>query len=625
MFVDEAKRRRRGRPPKTPRTSGEFALASDSLPTPSSQTSPVQPQTPQVTSQNLPLQVSTTPTQASPPPKATPKSGVKALPTVRDHTSDQLSLEGDEYIPREYDDAGEKKVDVLGYPQDGRQYRCRTFTVPGRGDKLFMLATECARVLTYRDSYLLFNKNRSLFKIIATQKEKEDLIEKEILPFSYRSRQIAIVTARSMFRQFGSRVVVSGRRVRDDYWESKARKQGFTEDDPAGEKRPGASRAREAAAAETVVGTRHNYSHGDVVYSNGPGFEGMQPSDVHPGLASNIAPLPTSNLAEDQRFRDIPRQRQEITGPPYQDRIQTSTEAELMNQAAHTADFSKVLNQQRGYRSSMLEDYWTRPHDPPVSTPQAQPAEIPSTAIKQSSSPRIGSADLTSSQQSLLPQQHMHPLHQQMNPPPYPHQQNPMASPLRQPSMQSNSMRDPSPYHQQQQPHLTRSSSGLSMSQGQPQAGPYPGYQLHNAPHPSQQVWGGPPQPQQSPVMNRMHTPHYSPSLGHPQISQHSSSPVPGQHQPSPSPHPPQHMQPPQMLHHQSSSGSLGGSQMYSGQQGMHSQGGFSGLGQRPMYAMGGQNQPASHFMPQSSQPGMQGWSGAGQQQQQQQGGWSGY
>ena len=229
---------------------------------------------------------------------------VKALPTVRDHTSDQLGPEGDEYIPREFDEAGEKKVDALGYPQDGRQYRCRTFTVPGR-DKLFMLATQCARVLSYRDSYLLFNKNRSLYKIIATQKEKEGLIEQEILPFSYRSRQIAIVTARSMFRQFGSRVIVGGRRVRDDYWESKARKQGFTEEDPAGEKRPRAIRIREAAVTETQVGTRHTFSYGDVVYSNGPGFEGIQPPDSHLGLTATMAPLPM-----------IARPRQDMNGPP---------------------------------------------------------------------------------------------------------------------------------------------------------------------------------------------------------------------------------------------------------------------------------------------------------------------
>lgn len=151
-------------------------------------------------------------------------------------------------MPRERDEAGEQKVSPQGHPLGGREYRIRTFFVPGRGEKLFMLATECARVLGYRDSYLLFNKNRSLFKIIATQPEKDDLIHQEILPYSYRSRQIAIVTAKSMFRQFGSRVVQNGRRVRDDYWEAKARKQGFTEEDLAGEKRPGAAKARDAAA-----------------------------------------------------------------------------------------------------------------------------------------------------------------------------------------------------------------------------------------------------------------------------------------------------------------------------------------------------------------------------------------
>lgn len=194
---------------------------------------------------NAPSQAS-----ASWPPKSTPtKSTLKALPTVRDHTTDQLGPGGDEYLPREIDDAGEKKVMPNGALHGGREYRCRTFLVPNRGDKLFMLATECARVLGYRDSYLLFNKNRSLFRIIANQTEKDYLVNQEILPFSYRSRQIAIVTARSMFRQFGSRMIVNGRRVRDDYWESKARKQGFTEADFAGEKRPGASKARDGAAA----------------------------------------------------------------------------------------------------------------------------------------------------------------------------------------------------------------------------------------------------------------------------------------------------------------------------------------------------------------------------------------
>jgi hypothetical protein len=135
---------------------------------------------------------------------------------VRDHTTDQLNPQGDEYIPREIDEAGEQKITGTGCPLEGHEFRCRTFFVRNRGDKLYMLATECARVLGYRDSYLLFNKNRSLFKILVTQAEKDNLIHHEILPYSYRTRQIAIVTARSMFIQFGSRLIVNGRRIRDD-------------------------------------------------------------------------------------------------------------------------------------------------------------------------------------------------------------------------------------------------------------------------------------------------------------------------------------------------------------------------------------------------------------------------
>ncbi|UKZ90800.1 uncharacterized protein TrAFT101_005797 [Trichoderma asperellum] len=207
----------------------------------------------EVTIENLP--------QVAPetaPRKMTPKD----LPTLRDHTDltiNQLEIPLDECIPFETDEFGEKKVMPNGALLGNRKYRCRTFLVLNRGDQLFMLATECARVLGYRDSYLLFNKNRSLYKIIASQAEKDDLVQQEIIPFSYRSRQITIVTARSIFRQFGSRVIENGRRVRDEYWETKARKQGFTkadtadETDLAEEKRPGgASFLNYGADAEHV-------------------------------------------------------------------------------------------------------------------------------------------------------------------------------------------------------------------------------------------------------------------------------------------------------------------------------------------------------------------------------------
>lgn len=554
-----------------------------------------------------------TPVQSS-PPRTIPKSTIKALPTVRDHTSDTLGAEGDEYVPREYDDAGEKKVDQLGYLQGGRDYKIRTFTLPGRGEKLFMLATECARQLQYRDSYLLFNKNRSLFKIIASVKEKEELVAHEILPYSYRSRQIAVVTARSMFRQFGSRVIKDGRRVRDDYWEAKAIKQGFTEQDAAGEKRPGAARAREAAAQDQLSSRATvAAAYGDIVYSNGPGYGAVQPPALQSGIASTMAQLTPFDPAYDSRYKDIVRPRQDITGPPYQDLTRSSSDVELASQAGHAAEFSRSINQQNRYRRSLVDEYWRRPHEQPVSTPPQAEAEVATTSHA-FSSPRFNTADLPGTQGTLIAQQSQ-PSQSAMNPPSFPHAQTPIQPPVRQPSLQQNFPRESSqftPQHAQFQ----RSSSNLSISQtASQQPLPYGGagnYSPHainqqQQQQAQQQSWGAPPpQPHQSPGLHRMTTPQFSPNLAHGQIP----SPLPGGSHASPSPHP-QQMQPPQMpmLHHQGSSGSMGGQQLYgpgAGLQAMNAASyGNMAMGQRGMYAMGAQNQ----FMQPNPQHG-QGWPG---------------
>ena len=348
--------------------------------------------------------------QTSPPPKTTPtKTTLKALPTVRDHTTDQLCPGGDEYIPRETDEAGEKKVMLNGQLCGGREYRCRTFLVPNRGDKLFMLATECARVLGYRDSYLLFNKNRSLYKIIANQTEKDDLVSQEILPFSYRSRQIAIVTARSMFRQFGSRVIVNGRRVRDDYWEGKARKQGFTEADLAGEKRPGASRARDAAEAANNAAPPFTAGgpHGEIVYHNNPQFPGgPQPPLVQPGMiglppgTSTRMPMITAGPDfNDTRPRDYSTTfikggpRQEITGQAYQDRTQPTPISEINQHAHQTAEFNRTVNQQRDMRNDYMQSFWRRPHEQPA-TSQPIGTEPPLSTSRSIQSPHATTASM---------------------------------------------------------------------------------------------------------------------------------------------------------------------------------------------------------------------------------------
>ncbi|KAG6191640.1 hypothetical protein E4U10_004446 [Claviceps purpurea] len=124
------------------------------------------------------------------------------------------------------DPEGQTKVDKCGNLAGGREYRCRTFTVRGRGDRLYMLSTEPARCVGFRDSYLFFTKHRKLHKIIVDDEEKRDMIERDIIPHSYKGRSIGVVTARSVFREFGARIVVGGKRIVDDFNARQLREEG---------------------------------------------------------------------------------------------------------------------------------------------------------------------------------------------------------------------------------------------------------------------------------------------------------------------------------------------------------------------------------------------------------------
>jgi chromatin structure-remodeling complex protein RSC7 len=142
---------------------------------------------------------------------------------IYDSKGNPQIIENDEALLSQVDEAGETKVDANGVLQGGREYRCRVFTMLGREDRLYMLSTEPARALGFRDSYLFFRNNPVLYKIIATDAEKADMIERDIMPPSYRGRTVGVVTARSVFKQYGAKIVVGGRRVIDDYWEENAR------------------------------------------------------------------------------------------------------------------------------------------------------------------------------------------------------------------------------------------------------------------------------------------------------------------------------------------------------------------------------------------------------------------
>lgn len=135
----------------------------------------------------------------------------------------------DDEVALPEDPEGETKVDKNGHLQGGRDYRVRVFTILGRGERLYMLSTEPARCTGFRDSYLFFTKHLQLYKIIIDENEKKDLIARDLIPHSYKGRAIGVVTARSVFREFGARIVIGGKKVVDDYYAQAARDRGDIE------------------------------------------------------------------------------------------------------------------------------------------------------------------------------------------------------------------------------------------------------------------------------------------------------------------------------------------------------------------------------------------------------------
>lgn len=135
----------------------------------------------------------------------------------------------DDEVALPEDPEGETKVDKMGNLQGPREYRVRTFTLLNRGERKYMLSTEPARCIGFRDSYLFFQKHKLLYKIIIDDDAKRDLIDRSIIPHSYKGRAIGVVTARSVFREFGSKIVIGGRKITDDYNVQAARERGDIE------------------------------------------------------------------------------------------------------------------------------------------------------------------------------------------------------------------------------------------------------------------------------------------------------------------------------------------------------------------------------------------------------------
>ncbi|KAG6856713.1 hypothetical protein H0H87_001502 [Tephrocybe sp. NHM501043] len=188
-------------------------------------------------------------------------------------------IDGDEFVTDE-DPKGDQKIDYSGVLLGGRRFKASTFIIPNRHPtRHYMLAIDAARTSGFRDSLYYFRRNLLAFKLNATQPEKEYLIAQGKLGSHLKTRSVTLITARSAFKLHGSKMVIDGRWVVDDYYEEKVTEEiaqlGLKPGDPVGElpdpNAPSHSNEISAlAAASNAAAGKADRTGGGVYRAGGP-------------------------------------------------------------------------------------------------------------------------------------------------------------------------------------------------------------------------------------------------------------------------------------------------------------------------------------------------------------------
>ena len=165
------------------------------------------------------------------------------------------AIEGDAYIMDD-DPKGDTKIDANGNLLGGRTFKTHTFILPGRHpERRYMLAIDAARTSGFRDSLYYFRRNPLALKLIATQVEKDHLIEIGKLGGHLRTRSVTLVTARSAFKLHGAKMLVDGRIGIDDYYEDKAIQEAEARGLKAGDYASELLEQQQAGTADASAGT----------------------------------------------------------------------------------------------------------------------------------------------------------------------------------------------------------------------------------------------------------------------------------------------------------------------------------------------------------------------------------
>lgn len=165
---------------------------------------------------------------------APPVAAKRGRPRLReiDDLPEGYEVVADEIITDD-DPKGDMKIDSMGNLFGGRRFKVGTFKIPGKGQKLFAISTDVARCVGYRDSYFLFQRHIKLLRVTLNEEMKLELINNGVLPTQFKTRHAYLVAARSMYKEFGAKLIQNGKQITDDYYEDLAREAGGIEGAPA--------------------------------------------------------------------------------------------------------------------------------------------------------------------------------------------------------------------------------------------------------------------------------------------------------------------------------------------------------------------------------------------------------
>lgn len=124
-----------------------------------------------------------------------------------------------------------------------------------------MFSKDPAALLGFRDSFVFLKKNAKLLKVHIDNVEKGYLVDSNLLRSTFRTREISVVTARSVFKQFGHRIVKRGRKGRDDYYYTEEADEGEEEHSEEETTTSGLKETIEKPVAASSFLTHHHHNH----------------------------------------------------------------------------------------------------------------------------------------------------------------------------------------------------------------------------------------------------------------------------------------------------------------------------------------------------------------------------